>query len=181
MSQGLFNIIGAVNGFLKKQSWLTAPIYWLVNRAVPTETRDSLAWSEEADLAILEQKPLKARKLLYGILFIMLAAVAWAWYAKVDEVTRGEGRVIPSRQVQVIQSLDGGIVSEILIKEGDLVKEGMPLIKIDETRAVSSLRENKGQFLALIAKQARLKALAEDSPFNPPPEVQLEVPQVYEQ
>lgn len=181
MSQGLFNIIGAVNGFLKKQSWLTAPIYWLVNRAVPTETRDSLAWSEEADLAILEQKPLKARKLLYSILIIMLGVVAWAWYAKVDEVTRGEGRVIPSRQVQVIQSLDGGIVSEILIKEGDLVKEGMPLIKIDETRAVSSLRENKGQFLALIAKQARLKALAEGGAFNPPPEVQLEVPQVYEQ
>ena len=61
MSQGLFNIIGAVNGFLKKQSWLTAPIYWLVNHAVPTETRDNLDWNEEADLAILEQKPLKAR------------------------------------------------------------------------------------------------------------------------
>ena len=181
MSQGLFNIIGAINGFLKKQSWLTAPIYWLVNHAVPTETRDNLDWNEEADLAILEQKPLKARKLLYGILLILLAVIAWAWFAKVDEVTRGQGRVIPSRQVQVIQSLDGGIVSEILIKEGDLVKVGMPLIKIDETRAVSSLRENKGQYLALIAKQARLKALAEGSNFNPPPEVQTEVPQVYEQ
>ncbi|MES2547798.1 MAG: HlyD family type I secretion periplasmic adaptor subunit [Pseudomonadota bacterium] len=181
MSQSLFNIIGAVNNFLKKQSWLTAPIYWLVNHAVPTETRDNLAWNEEADLAILEQKPLKARKLLYGILLIMLAILAWAWFAKVDEVTRGEGRVIPSRQVQVIQSLDGGIVSEILVKEGDLVKVGMPLIKIDETRAVSSLRENKGQYLALIAKQARLKALAEGGVFNPPPVVQAEVPQVYEQ
>ena len=53
MSQGLFNIIGAVNGFIKKQSWLTAPIYWMVNRAVPTETRDNLNWSEEADLAIV--------------------------------------------------------------------------------------------------------------------------------
>lgn len=181
MSQHLFNIIGAVNGFLKKQSWLTAPIYWLVNRAVPTETRDSLAWSEEADLAILEQKPLKARKLLYGILMIMLAVVTWAWFAKVDEVTRGEGRVIPSRQVQVIQSLDGGIVSEILVKEGDLVKEGMPLIKIDETRAVSSLRENEGQFLALMAKQSRLQALAEGTAFNPPPEIKTGNPQIYEQ
>ena len=181
MSQGLFNLIGAVNGFLKKQSWLTAPIYWLVNHAVPTETRDNLDWDEEADLAILEQKPLKARKLLYGILLILLAVIAWAWFAKVDEVTRGQGRVIPSRQVQVIQSLDGGIVSEILVKEGDLVKVGTPLIKIDETRAVSSLRENKGQVLALIAKQARLKALAEGGAFSPPPEVQAEVPQLYEQ
>ena len=181
MSQRLFNVIGAFNAFLKKQSWLTAPIYWLVNRAVPTETRDNLAWDEEANLAILEQKPLKARKLLYSILVIMIVVIAWGYFAKVDEVTRGEAKVIPSRQVQVIQSLDGGIVSEILVKEGDLVKIGMPLIKIDETRAIASLRENKGQFLALLAKQARLKALAEGSAFNPPPEIRVENPQVYEQ
>ena len=181
MSQGLFKVIGAFNAFVNKQSWLTAPIYWMVNRAVPTETRDNLGWDEEAELAILEQKPLKARKLLYGILAIMVAVIAWAFFAKVDEVTRGEGRVIPSRQVQVIQSLDGGIVSQILVREGDLVKVGMPLIKIDETRAVSTLRENKGQYLAILAKQARLEALARGVAFNPPAEVMAEEPQVYEQ
>lgn len=181
MSQGLFKVIGAFNAFLNKQSWITAPIYWVINRTVPTETRDNLAWDEEAELAILEQTPLKARKLLYGILAIMLVAITWAFFAKVDEVTRGEGRVIPSRQVQVMQSLDGGIVSEILVREGDMVKMGMPLIKIDETRAVSSLRENKSQFLALLAKQARLQALAEGIAFNPPPEVKAQDSQVYEQ
>ena len=181
MSQGLFKAIGGLNNFLKRQSWLTAPIYYMVDRVVPTETRDNLAWNEEADLAILEQAPLKAKKLLYCILAILIAAIIWAYYAKVDEVTRGDGRVVPSRQLQVIQSLDGGIVSEILIKEGDLVKVGTPLIKIDETRAVSSLRENKGQYLALLAKQSRLKALAEGGAFNPPAEVQKEVPLVYEQ
>ena len=92
MSQGLFKVIGGLNNFLKSQSWLTAPIYWMVNRAVPTETRDNLNWSEEADLAILEQAPLKAKKLLYCMLAIMLAAVVWAYYAKVDEVTRSEER-----------------------------------------------------------------------------------------
>ena len=181
MSQTLFKAIGGLNNLLKSQSWLTAPIYWMVNRVVPTETRDNLAWSDEADLAILEQAPIKAKKLLYCILLIMLAAIVWAWFAKVDEVTRGEGRVIPSRQLQVIQSLDGGIVSAILVKEGDLVTIGMPLIKIDETRVVSSLRENKGQYLALLGKQYRLKALAEGGSFNPPAEVQTEAPQVYEQ
>ncbi len=181
MSQGLFKIIGGVNAFLKKQSWLSAPIYWLVNRVVPTQTRDHLSWDEEAELVLIGQRPLKARKLLYGILLVMCAVIAWAWFATVDEVTRGEGRVIPSRQVQVIQSLDGGIVSEILVKEGDLVKVGMPLIKIDETRAKSTLRENKGQFLALLAKQARLQALAEGRAFNPPPEIRLENPQIYQQ
>ena len=181
MSQGLFKAIGGLNNFLKRQSWLTAPIYYMVDRAVPTETRDDLAWSEEADLAILEQAPLKAKMLMYCILAILVATIIWAYYAKVDEVTRGDGRVIPSRQMQVIQSLDGGIVSEILIKEGELVKIGTPLIKIDETRAVSSLRENKGQYLALLAKQSRLKALAEGGAFKPPAEVQKEVPLVYEQ
>ena len=181
MSQGLFKAIGGLNNFLKRQSWLTAPIYYMVDKVVPTETRDDLAWSEEADLAMLEQAPVRAKKLMYCILAILVATIVWAYYAKVDEVTRGEGRVVPSRQLQVIQSLDGGIVSEILIKEGDLVKIGTPLIKIDETRAVSSLRENKGQYLALLAKQSRLKALAEGGAFNPPAEVRKEVPLVYEQ
>ncbi len=181
MSEGLFKKFGALNSFLKGQSWLTKPIYWMVDRAVPTESRDDLNWNEEADLAMLEQAPLKAKKLLYTILGIMLVALVWAWFAKVDEVTRGEGRVIPSRQVQVIQSLDGGIVSAILVKEGDIVKVGTPLIKIDETRAKSSLRENQSQYLALLAKQSRLKALAEGGAFNPPPEVKKDNSQVYEQ
>lgn len=181
MSEGLFNKIGAFNTFLKGQTWLTKPIYYMVDKTVPTESRDDLAWNEEADLAILEQTPLKAKKLLYVIAVILVAIVVWAWFAKVDEVTRGEGRVIPSRQLQVIQSLDGGIVSEILVKEGQIVKVGTPLIKIDETRAISSLRENKGQYLALLAKQARLSALAVGGSFNPPLEIKLESPLVYEQ
>ncbi|HSI24884.1 MAG TPA: HlyD family type I secretion periplasmic adaptor subunit [Methylotenera sp.] len=181
MSESLFNKIGTLNNFVKRQSWITKPIYFLVDRAVPTESRDDLDWDEEADLAIKEQTPLKAKLLLYAILVILLIVIIWAWLAKVDEITRGEGRVIPSRHLQVIQSLDGGIVTEILVREGDLVKVGMPLIKIDETRAISSLRENKGQYLALLAKEARLKALAEGSAFNAPEEVKTEVPQVYEQ
>ena len=181
MSQGLFKSITAINELLKKMSWLTAPIYYMVNRIVPTQSQEDLSWRDEVDAAILEQTPLRAKKLLYAILVIVAAAIIWAWFAKVDEVTRGEGRVVPSRQLQVIQSLDGGIVSEILVREGDLVNVGTPLIKIDETRAVSSLRENQGQYLALLAKQSRLKALAEDGAFNPPVEVLKEAPQAYEQ
>lgn len=181
MSESLFNKIGKLNQLFSRQSWIAKPIYYLIDRAVPTESRQDLAWHEEADLAILEQTPLRARLLLYAILAILLAALAWAWLAKVDEITRGEGRVIPSRKVQVIQSLDGGIVSEILVKEGDLVKIGMPLIKIDETRAISSLRENKGQYLALLGRKSRLNALAEGTAFIPPIEVKTEAPQVYDQ
>jgi adhesin transport system membrane fusion protein len=181
MSEGLFNKIGWLNSQLDKQGWLSKPIYYFVNRAVPTESRDDLTWDEEADLAVLEQTPLKAKKLLYTILFVLIALILWATFAKVDEITRGEGRVIPSRQVQIIQSLDGGVVAEILVKEGDTVKAGMPLVKIDETRAISSLRENKGQYLALLAKKARLEALATGRAFNPPAEVKNEAADVYQQ
>ena len=177
MSEELFKTLGKARQ-AGEQSWLTKPFTWLLNRSVSTHTADDLTWADEASLAMLEQSPLKARKILYAVLAILLAALIWAWFAKVDEVTRGEGRVIPSRQLQVVQSLDGGIVSAILVKEGDLVEIGTELIKIDETRAVSSLRENQSQYISLLAKQSRLQALAEGKSFNPPADV-IKESQVY--
>jgi adhesin transport system membrane fusion protein len=181
MSEKLFDKLGTLNRVLKNQTWLTKPIYYFIDRTVPTETREDLHWQDEADLAILEQTPVKAKVLLYAIAVVLGALIIWASIAKVDEVTRGEGRVIPSKQVQVIQSLDGGIVSEILVHEGQTVTVGSPLIRIDETRAVSSLRENQVQYLAFLAKQSRLRALAEDKSFAPPPEVRSEAPEIYDQ
>ncbi|MDP3088905.1 MAG: HlyD family type I secretion periplasmic adaptor subunit [Methylotenera sp.] len=181
MSERLFKKLGTFNHFIKSQSWLTKPIYYFLDRWVPSESKEDLHWDEEADLAILEQTPLRAQRLLYGIASALFVLLLWAFFAKVDEVTRGEGRVIPSKQVQIIQSLDGGIVSEILVSEGQTVNVGTPLIRIDETRAASSLRENKTQYLALLAKQSRLKALADGTGFNVPKEVQEEAPETYDQ
>jgi len=181
MSEGLFKNLSMISKLMSRSSWLAKPIYLVIDKVVSSDVGDGLTWSEEADVAILEQHPLKARKLLYTVLAVLVALIVWATFAEVDEVTRGEGRVVPSRQVQVIQSLDGGIVNQILVKAGDSVKVGTPLIKIDETRAVSSLKENRGQYLALLAKEARLKALATGTGFNPPKEVQQELPQAYDQ
>jgi len=181
MSEDLFKKLGTINHFLKSQTWLTKPIYYFLDKWTPTETKEDLPWHEEADLVILEQTPVRARLLLYTIAALMLLLVLWAFFARVDEVVRGDGRVIPSKQVQVIQSLDGGIVSEILVSEGESVAVGAPLIRIDETRAVSSLRENQSQYLAYLAKQYRLRALAEGTSFNPPDEVRKQVPETYDQ
>ncbi|PPC97344.1 HlyD family type I secretion periplasmic adaptor subunit [Methylotenera mobilis] len=181
MSENLFKKLETINQFLKSQSWLTKPIYYFLDKWTPTETKEDLPWYEESDLVILEQTPVRARLLLYTIAVTMLLLVLWAFFAKVDEVVRGDGRVIPSKQVQVIQSLDGGIVSEILVSEGESVAVGTPLIRIDETRAISSLRENQSQYLAYLAKQYRLRALAEGTSFNPPDEVRKEVPETYDQ
>lgn len=181
MSENLFNKLGTINRFLKSQTWLTKPIYYFLDKWTPTETKEDLPWHEEADLVIMEQTPLRARMLLYTIAAMMLLLVLWAFFARVDEVVRGDGRVIPSKQVQVIQSLDGGIVSEILVSEGESVAVGAPLIRIDETRAVSSLRENQSQYLAYLAKQYRLRALADGTGYNPPDEVKKQVPETYDQ
>ncbi len=181
MSEKIFKGIGSVFSFHKGLGWLNKPFYFLLDKAVPTKTDEESPWNEEAEAVMLEQTPVRARTLMYSIAIVLIVLILWAWFAKVDEITRGEGRVIPSKQVQVIQSLDGGIVSEILIKEGQTVTVGTPLIRIDETRAISSMRENKTQYLAYLAKQARLKALAEGGLFSPPVEVQTEAPETYAQ
>ena len=181
MSENLFNKLAKVNSFLNKQTWLIKPISYLLDKWTPTETKEDATWNQEADIIILEQSPLRARLLLYTITVAFFVLIFWAWFAEVDELVRGDGRVIPSKQVQVIQSLDGGIVSEILVSEGQAVSIGTPLIRIDETRAVSSLRENQSQYLAFLAKQYRLKALADGLPYMPPEDILKNAPETYNQ
>jgi len=134
----------------------------------------------DADLAMIDQEPARAKILLKSFWAILVLAIVWAAFTEVDEITRGEGKVIPSKQLQVIQSLDGGVVSEILVKEGQVVQAGQVLVNIDTTRFDSSLQENRAQYLALLARAARLKALAEDTRFVPPPEVVSEAPRIVE-
>jgi adhesin transport system membrane fusion protein len=131
-----------------------------------------------ANWAIAEQTPRGARTLIWLSAIAVTVLIGWAALAKLDEVTRAEGKVIPSRQVQILQSMDGGMVSEILVKEGQSVKVGDLLLKVDPTRMVSSLRENRSQYLSLLAKAARLQAIADGARFVPPPEVVSEAPDI---
>lgn len=109
-----------------------------------------------------------ARRFVWTLLALVLVLLAWAALAPLDEVTRGQGRVVPSSHVQVVQSLDGGIVSAILVREGMVVEKGQLLLRIDPTRFASSLEENVSQVVALQAKAARLRALADNRPFDLP-------------
>ena len=94
-------------------------------------------WQQDAHKAFVEQQPLRARALLYGVAIIVVALVVWSALAEIDEVTRGQGKVIPSQQVQVLGSQDGGIVTEILVREGDIVDKGELLVRLDQTRSES--------------------------------------------
>ena len=145
------------------------------------EIHDDSDYLADAEWAMAEQKLRGSRIVVLLTCVAVLALIVWAAFAPLDEVTRGEGKVIPSRQVQVMQSLDGGIVSEILVREGEQVKAGQLLLKVDPTRFVSSLRENRAQYEALLARAARLTALAHEKPFVPPPELIKSAPALVEQ
>jgi membrane fusion protein, adhesin transport system len=111
----------------------------------------------------------RSRLLLRSAAAATAVLLTWAALARVDEVTRGDAKVVSSRQLQLVQSLDGGVVTAILVREGDVVEKGQLLLTIDATRAHSGARENAAQGLALQARLARLRALAEGTAFTPPP------------
>lgn len=135
----------------------------------------------DADSMIIRQEPLRARVLMYALFGSVVLFVVWTALVQVDEITRGDAKVIPSRQLQVLQSLDGGIVSKILVQEGEAVIEGQVLLQVDSTRFESSVRENRSQYLSLAARAARLRAIGEGKPFVPPPDVMREDPRTVEE
>jgi adhesin transport system membrane fusion protein len=125
-------------------------------------------FEREADALISRQRTRGAQKIVRAAAVCVAALLAWAALAPVDEVTRGDARVIPSRQLQVVQSLDGGVVAEILVREGQLVEAGQLLLRVDETRAGAGVRESAAQGFSLRARAARLRALAEGTRFVAP-------------
>ncbi len=126
------------------------------------------SFEQAAEGVISRQQRQRAQWITRAAGLVMVALLVWAAYAQVDEVTKGDAKVISSRQLQQVQSLDGGVVSAIMVREGQVVEAGQVLLKIDETRATSGARENAAQGFALQARLARVRALAEGSEFKPP-------------
>ncbi len=116
--------------------------------------------------AILNRTPSKISKVLKIWLFTITAAIVWASYAEIDEITRGDGDVIPYGQNQVIQNLEGGIVDSILVQEGQKVQAGEIILKIKNAESLSSSITNKMKFQELEAKRLRLFAEANELEFE---------------
>lgn len=139
---------------------------------------EDIDFVSHSNAAILEQTPRGGRYILWATVLFIGISGAWSAWATLDEITRGEGKVIPSRQIQIIQNLEGGILAELLVKEGDIVSVGEVLVRIDDTRFSSTLREGRSHYLSLLAKAARLRAEAEKAEFVIPEEVALERPEL---
>ncbi len=106
--------------------------------------------------------------------------VVWANFAALDEVTRGDATIIPSSKTQVIQNLEGGIMAEIRVREGDIVEAGDILIRIDNTTAQANFRDTRSQYLTLLAQTERLEAELEDREPAFPEEVLEQAPEAAE-
>ncbi len=129
---------------------------------------------------MLEDSPRATRITVWVACTLLLVALVWARFAVLEEVTTGEGKAIPSSKVQIIQNLEGGIVSEILVREGQVVDKGTVLLRLDDTRFRSNKGETEADRLALLAKVERLSAEAEGRELALPEEITREAPQLAE-
>lgn len=109
-----------------------------------------------------------ARIMLLAIIALVAFIITWAALAEVDVMTRGSGQVVPSREVQVVQSLEGGILAELMVQEGERVTAGQPLMRISDVQFSSEERGTEARFLGLSLKKARLEAEASGEEFTIP-------------
>jgi adhesin transport system membrane fusion protein len=116
------------------------------------------------------------RLTIWAIIGFFIFLLLWANFAVIDEVTKGDGKAIPSSKIQKIQNLEGGIISELFVKEGQIVEAGAPLIRLDDTRFASNVGETEADRLSMLLRVERLSAEVDDRPLNFPEDVLKAVP-----
>ena len=140
--------------------------------------RDDLEFMPYRAGALNHDASRTSRVTVWVIAALMVTALVWAKFAVLEEVTMGEGKAIPSSKVQVIQNLEGGIVTEIFVREGQMVNKGETLLRLDDTRFRSNKGESEVDRYTLTAQVERLSAEAEGRPFKLSDEVIAKAPQV---
>ncbi|MBC3273311.1 HlyD family type I secretion periplasmic adaptor subunit [Pseudomonas sp. SWRI81] len=130
----------------------------------------------EVNKALIEDAPRVVRLTIWAIIGFFVFLMLWANFAVIDEVTKGDGKAVPSSKIQKIQNLEGGIVSELFVKEGQIVEAGAPLIRLDDTRFASNVGETEADRLSMLLRVERLSAEVDDRPLNFPEDVLKAVP-----
>ncbi len=143
-----------------------------------TKFREDTDFMPAVHAATRRGAPLATHALLLVIGLFFFFFIGWASQATLEEVTRGDGKVIPSSQVQIVQNLEGGILSNILVREGQIVEKGQVLLRIENTQAGSDYRETRAKHLRLLATVARLRAEINGSKIKFPAEVMSTAPNV---
>ena len=130
----------------------------------------------EVSKALIEDAPRVVRLTIWSLIAFFVFCLLWANFAVVDEVTRGDGKAIPSSRLQKIQNLEGGIVAELFVREGQIVDIGDPLLRLDDTRFASNVGETEADRLALLLRVERLSAEVQDRELVVADEVREKVP-----
>lgn len=125
-------------------------------------SKEDLEMADDVYGAILTQTPTVHRLTIWALFALFTCFIVWAYFAELDRVTRGEGKIIPSSQVQIIQSLDGGILQELYVTEGMQVTKGQLIARIDDTRFRSDMAQQTQEVDALRANIIRLRAELRD-------------------
>jgi len=130
----------------------------------------------EVNKALIEDAPRVIRLTIWAIIAFFVFLLLWAHFAVIDEVTKGDGKAIPSSKLQKIQNLEGGIVAELYVKEGQIVEAGAPLIRLDDTRFQSNVGETEADRLSMLLRVERLSAEIDNRPLNFPEDAVKAVP-----
>lgn len=137
--------------------------------------------SRSMDVSYTVPKLPRASLVIWIIGIGLLILLAWAWIFKLEEVSTGTGKVIPSSKEQVIQSLEGGILTKLEVKEGDIVEKGQTLAQLDPTRFASNVGEAQSLLTSAKATAARLRAEVNGTALNFPDDVQKQPKLVQEE
>lgn len=154
------------------EEWQAVQENWAQEKAGKIKAHALKTFDTDDDL------PLSKHILMLIIIGFWIIMAVWANFAKLDEITRGDGKVIPSLSVQALQSLEAGIVDEFLVREGDVVTKGQTLVRLNAIEATSDLGANESRYLGLLASITRLQAEAEGKgTVEFPEEVMKKAPQ----
>ena len=149
-------------------------------RPAPTEWEET-ELIQDIKEASKRQSSRLARLLLRAMILMFVTFVAWAAFFNIEEVTRGDGKVVASSQTQVVANLEGGIVNAVLVREGDRVEKGQALLRLDNAPAQAQYRDNRAKYFSLTAQVARLTAELSGAMVDFPQELAREAPEVVRQ
>ena len=139
-------------------------------------TEEDRKYLSDINAAVLFGVPIRYHLLSVIIICFILTAMYWAKHAMLDEVTRGTGKVVPTIQIQTVQNLEGGILTEIYVQEGSLVDKGQILMRLDDVQFSGKLAESKLKYYELLANHTRLAAEVENKELVIPDEIQKKYP-----
>lgn len=144
--------------FAKKSKKKQDPDLTQPFRLFPEMQEDDLDFITDSKAALLNKRTPIAGMILYCIFIMLIVGIVWSYFASIDQMTVAQGKVIPSSEVKVIQSLDGGLIASIDVDEGTLVKKNQILLQFDNTRYKSDYQQGREKYWALTAAIARLNA-----------------------